>query len=256
MTSNFRPIFWILFAVVVPLGAATAQKSKAQVAGMVVDLTSGAAIARADIIHMGDSRSVSSDSSGKYTFPDLPAGIVRLLVRGPGFPPMMVTVALARGESMTRVIELDSTIVGRKAAQSLPNVTVEATTPPTPRFADFERRRQTGRGQYLVREEIEKAGHTSLAGAMRGLRGVNLDCGGTGGFGCVIRMARAPMHCPPEYFVDERADNHFGPGTAIRDIEAIEVYTGPSEVPGEFAGRNAGCGVIVIWTRTGPSRRK
>ena len=28
------------------------------------------------------------------------------------------------------------------------------------------------------------------------------------------------------------------------------------EATGEFAGRNAGCGVIVVWTRAGPPRRK
>ena len=89
---------------------------------------------------------------------------------------------------------------------------------------------------------------------MQGLRGVNVECGG--GNGCIIRMARAPMRCNPEYIVDERTDNFFGPNTPIRDLEGIEVYTGPTEVPGEFAGRNAGCGVIVIWTRAGPARPK
>ena len=69
-------------------------------------------------------------------------------------------------------------------------------------------------------------------------------------------MARAPMRCHPEYIIDERVDNTFGPDTPIRDIEGIEVYTGPSDVPGEFAGRNAGCGVIVVWTRSGPSRSR
>jgi hypothetical protein len=64
------------------------------------------------------------------------------------------------------------------------------------------------------------------------------------------------MQCNPDYIVDEQVNNSFGPGIAIRDIEAIEVYTGPSDVPGEFAGRNAGCGVIVIWTKSGPGRRK
>jgi hypothetical protein len=254
MTSRLHVILWILYAALMPWCAAAAQKGNAQVAGTVVDRTSGAAIPNADIINLGDNRVVVSDSLGKYLFPDLPAGIVRLLVRVRGFPPAKVTVALAQAEMMSRVIELDSTVVGRTAAQSLPRVEVEAAKPPMPRFVDFERRRRNGRGQYLVREEIEKAGYATLQDAMRGLRGVNLDCGG--GIGCTIRMARAPMRCHPDYIVDERVDNTFGPSTAIRDIEGIEVYSGPSDVPGEFAGRNAGCGVIVIWTRTGPSRRK
>ena len=71
-----------------------------------------------------------------------------------------------------------------------------------------------------------------------------------------IRMVRAPMQCLPEYVVDDNVDNSFGPGIPVRDIEALEIYTGPADVPGEYAGRNAGCGVIVIWTRSGPPRRK
>lgn len=256
MISRPRPIFWILSLsmVVMPWSAATAQKGSAQVAGTVVDLTSGAVVANADIVQLGGGRKVVSDSLGKYLFPDLPAGIVRFLVRVRGFPATMVTVALARDESMSRVIELDSTVVGRTAAQSLPALAVMAPKPSLPRYVDFERRRLTGRGQYLVRADVEKAGYASLQDAMRGLRGVNLDCGG--GAGCAIRMARAPMRCSPEYIVDERVDNQFGPSTAIGDIEGIEVYTGPSDVPGEFAGRSAGCGVVVIWTRAGPSRTK
>ena len=254
MTSRLVPILWILNAAMVPWCSAVAQKGSAQVVGTVVDLTSGAVIANADVINLGVGRKVVSDSLGRYLFTDLPAGIVRFLVRARGFPTTAVTVALAPGESMSRVIELDSTVAGRASVQSLPAATVVAPTPTPPRYADFERRRLTGRGQYLVRADIERGGFSSLQDATRVLRGVNLDCGG-GNF-CSIRMARAPMRCSPEYIVDERVDNQFGPSTAIRDIEAVEVYTGPSDVPGEFAGRNAGCGVIVIWTRSGPPRPK
>ena len=244
----------IVAAVLSPWTPAIAQSGTAQIAGTVIDVTSGAVVANANILQMGAGRSVVSDSLGKYLFPDLPAGIVRFLVRGHGFPSTLVIVALTRGEAMSRVIELDSTIVGRTRAQSLPATEVIAARPPTPRYVDFERRRLSGRGQYLVREEIEKAAFSSLQDAMRGLRGVSVDCGG--GSGCAIRMARAPLRCSPEYIIDERVDNQFGPYTPIRDVEGIEVYTGPSDVPGEFAGRNAGCGVIVIWTRAGPSRSK
>jgi hypothetical protein len=69
-------------------------------------------------------------------------------------------------------------------------------------------------------------------------------------------MARAPNNCDPQYVVDSRVDNMFGPTTPIRDIVGLEIYTGPSDVPGEFAGRDAGCGVVVIWTRFGPTRRE
>ena len=234
--------------------AAAAQARSGHLSGTVVDHATGSGLAAADIQLVEDGRRVLTDSAGDYAFPDLPAGIVRFLVRARGFPTTRVAVALIRGERLSRIIELDSASVRAEPAQPLPGVAVAAPAPPAPRYVDFERRRLNGRGQYLVKDDIEKAGYGSLQDAMRGLRGVNVDCGG--GNGCVIRMARAPMRCSPEYIIDERTDNTFGPFTPIRDIEGIEVYTGPSDVPGEFAGRSAGCGVVVVWTRSGPTPKK
>lgn len=244
----------MLCGIGLPLAAALAQKGLGRIDGRVVDLVSGTAVPNAEILLLGAGVRVVTDTQGKYLLPEVAPGIVRLLVRAGGFPPTRVTLALSRGETMSRVIELDSTDAGRAAAKSLPGMTVTAPSPPMPRYVDFERRRQSGRGQYIVREDIEREGYATLQDAMRGLRGVNVECGG--GTACAIRMARAPMRCSPEYIVDERVDNMFGPVTPIRDIEGIEVYTGPTDVPGEFAGRNAGCGVVVIWTRAGPSRTK
>lgn len=68
-------------------------------------------------------------------------------------------------------------------------------------------------------------------------------------------MARAPQGCYPIYFVDGREDEFFGPLIAIRDIEGMEIYLGASDVPGEFAGSAASCGVVAIWTRAGPVKK-
>ncbi len=254
MSAGVRPPIRLLCAIAMPVAAAMAQKSNGRIQGMVVDRSSGRAVVRAEIVLGGAGTRVVTDSLGNYLISDVPAGIVRLHVRANGFPFTSVYLALSHGETMSRVIEIDSTSGGRESAQPLAGVAVTAPRPPTPRYVDFERRRANGRGQYVVREEIERAGYSTLQDAMRGLRGVNIDCGG--GTYCAIRMARAPLRCGPEYIVDERVDNWFGPSTPIRDIEGIEVYTGPADVPGEFAGRNAGCGVVVIWTRAGPSRLK
>ncbi len=254
MKSQLRSISCGLILVVTPWSRAMAQRENAHLVGTIVDRTSGSLISNADIVQLGVGRRVITDSLGNFLLADVAPGLLRLLVRVPGFPTKVVVLALASGESMSRVIELDSTATGRTTPQNLPVEATVAPRPPAPRYVDFERRRLNGRGQYLSREDLEKGGYSTLQDAMRGLRGVNVECGG--GSGCAIRMARAPMRCSPEYIVDERADNFFGPNTPIRDLEGVEVYTGPSEVPGEFAGRNAGCGVIVIWTRAGPTRPK
>lgn len=243
---------------VVLLGAIAASGLNAQngaLRGRIVDATTGAPVVGVTVTNLGSGKSARSDSTGGYRVDGVGAGIQRFMVVATGYPRSNLVLAFAKDEVMERDLSLDSTTVASAAeAQPLGSVTVAAEASRGLRFRDFERRRATGRGQYITSVDIEKAGFYNLQDAMRNMRGVQVSCGG--GSGCFIRMARAPMGCSPEYIVDERVDNMFGPQVPIRDIEGIEVYTGPSDVAGEFAGTNSGCGVIVIWTKAGPPQKK
>lgn len=236
----------------------SAAPKHARFRGVIIDVSTAKPVVGTRIAVVGTGRVAVSDSLGVFDLDSLPAGINRFVVFAVGFPRANLTLPFAAGEVMERTLELDSTQVNLDsaaavAAQPIAGVTVNAPVPMERRYADFERRMRTGRGQYLTREQIEKAGFNRLTDAMRQVRGTIVECGG--GAGCFIRMARAPRGCLPEYIVDGVENNSFGLNTPILDIEGIEVYTGAADVPGEFAGRNAGCGVIVIWTRVAPKRR-
>jgi hypothetical protein len=242
-----------LCALLVTLSTATTSAAQqGTIRGRVIDRSSSAGLAGVELVFLGDNRSVRTDSAGRYLFAALPAGAVQLLIRAASFPTTQIIVPLSAGQDVERTIVLDST-AGRAGGQPLPAVVVTETEMDR-RLVDFERRRRLGRGHYVTRADIDRSGANSLQDAVRALRGVTMECGGGGG--CFVRMVRAPMQCRPDYVVDRRIDNNFGPATPIGDIEALEVYTGPSDVPGEFAGQSAGCGVIVVWTRSGPPRRK
>jgi len=232
------------------------QERTASVTGRITDRSTGRAIAGAQLILLSNSRSVMSDSAGNYAFQELNAGAHQFLIRAQSFPAMRIIVPLAAGESVVRHVILDSTEFGRQtAAQTLPQVSVSAPAQTfNYRLFGFEQRRKTGRGQYLTEEDILKSGAYTLPDAVKNLRGMTYECGG--GSGCFVRVLRAPMRCLPEYIIDGQVTNDFGPFTPIRDIVALEVYLGPSDVPGEFAGTNAGCGAIVVWTRSGKEIKK
>jgi len=226
--------------------------------GRVTDNSTGRGVPNAEIILLSDSRSVRADSAGAYTFRGLPVGVSVILVRALGFPAVTLHVELAVGEHLVRLVSLDSSAAGR-VAQQLPATVVTAEAVGSGfRLVDFERRRLTGRGQYRDAAELAKSGANALSGAMVSMRGVAIDCRSPGpsANGCAVHMARAPTNCFPEYVVDGQVNNDFGPLTPIRDVVGLEVYTGPSDVPGEFAGSYSGCGVIVIWTKSGPTRKK
>lgn len=227
--------------------SAPAQSAAATMRGRVTDRMTGTGIPNARLTMLRDSRSVTTDSLGAYEFRDVPAGSTLVMVSARPYPVLNFSVTLADGDRFTRNVIMDSSAASR--AQALEPVDVTASSLASFRLASFERRRVTGRGQYMTELDIIKTGAYTVAEAVRGLRGVIFECGGGGG--CFVRMARAPARCIPEFIVDDQVMNDFGPSTPIRDVVGIELYTGPTDVPGEYAGRNAGCGVVVLWTRAG-----
>jgi hypothetical protein len=255
----------------------TAQAT-ATFAGRVLDALTGRPLREARLAVLTTGGSTQTDSLGRFEMTGLPVGIHRFLVSAPGYARGAVSLAFAPRERMERDLELEPVAAatgpaaspgpdradsvatrpgpattGSPAAQALPGVAVTAEPMVARRFADFERRRATGRGQYLTRAALDSLQAYTLQDALRGLRGVTFACAGSA---CRAQMVRAPLGCSPEYVVDERVDNTFGPLIPIRDIQGIEVYSGVSDVPGEFAGRNSGCGVIVIWTTSGREARR
>lgn len=223
--------------------------------GRVLDGTTNLPIGNATVAVTTSGASTRSDSTGRFRVEGLRVGIHRFLVSAAGYARGSLTLAFAAKEVMERDLVLDRLDVAAadSGAQLLPSIPVTAAPSLGRRFADFERRRATGRGQYLTKAEIDERQVATLQDAMRTLRGVRYSCAGGS---CMVQMARAPMGCSPEYIVDERVDNSFGPTIPIRDVIGVEVYNGPGDVPGEFAGTNAGCGVVVIWTSSGREARR
>lgn len=241
------------------LWARAAEGQTASLVGRILDATTGAPLVGATIASPTAGSSATTDSLGRFRLTGLKVGIHRFLVSRDGYARGGVSLAFAAREVMEREFTLDPLTVAAAdsgdttRAQKLAKVPITADPALGRRFADFERRRATGRGQYLSRRELEDGQFYTLQDAMRTMRGVRFNCAGGS---CQAQMVRAPLGCSPEYIVDERVDNAFGPTIPVRDIQGLEVYTGASDVPGEFAGRNSGCGVIVIWTTAGREPRR
>jgi len=248
-----RLVVVALACAALPLGVSPAQ-APAVLSGRVVDRLSAASVPGANVSIVGSTRAVITDSAGRFRFDVFPIGSSRILVRSFPYRPFELTVAASSNEMVRVTIELDSSDV-KTEPRTLPAVTVKAEPQASNyRLTDFNRRRITGRGQYLTDDEIKRSGASSIADATRGMRGIEMTCNGNEW--CHIHMVRAPKNCAPQFIVDGRVDNMFGPTTPIRDVVGLEVYTGPADVPGEFAGTSAGCGVIVMWTRSGAEPRR
>ena len=126
----------------------------------------------------------------------------------------------------------------------------------------FYERAIGGRGVFMVREEIERVSIHKVSDVFRRIPLLDIDESRpmTGG-GRVfqnpeIRIIRNGQYCSPTLYIDRHVV-HSGANGGVRpddyvtapEIDAIEVYTRPSEVPVGFDELN-NCGVILIWTRT------
>lgn len=249
----------VAFALLVAPGVhGRAQRPASRVTGRIVDRATATPVRFARITSLLDGSGHVADSAGAFAVRALPMGIARFIIRAPGYREQALIVALAQDDSVDRLVEMDAADAPTSApvpgaGQPLAAVTVEAAPPPDLRLADFERRRRTGFGQYVDRVAIERSGAYTLQDILGRMRGIMLDCAQSS---CQVRMSRSNTgDCLPDWYLDGYLNNSFGPLTPIRDVAALEVYLGASDVPGEFAGRTAGCGAVIVWTRSGPKRK-
>jgi len=118
-------------------------------------------------------------------------------------------------------------------------------------LAGFYERERNGPGTFLRREAIERSQRprmTDILAALPGVRRTTVQ----GRPAITLGRSASSRPCSPAVFIDGQPLTR---PEAIDDIvhvaaiEALEVYRGPSQTPARFAGVEAGCGVIVIWTQ-------
>jgi hypothetical protein len=191
--------------------------------------------------------SLTTDTLGRFEASELAEGDAEITIELLGYATRVFWVRVPAAGVVDRVFALDFT------GHRLPPVLVEARAEKLmPRYVDFEQRRQRKLGAYLRWDDLEKQGYSSLGDALRTVRGVRIQCNQQT-FECFAVMARTPQ-CQPTWWIDGVEVRSFHENTPIRDVYGIEVYRGAGEIPGEFAGSDAGCGVIVVWTKSRPYR--
>ena len=125
--------------------------------------------------------------------------------------------------------------------------------------AGFYERRKRGFGKFVDREEIEMRAPAAITDVFTGLTGVTVEAYGTERR-IVLRSGRVGFSagsCYPRVFVDNIVAHDGGTEPARIDdmvtpdaVAGIEVYPSSASVPARYASMSAGCGVILIWTRS------
>ncbi|MBL8987153.1 MAG: TonB-dependent receptor plug domain-containing protein [Gemmatimonadetes bacterium] len=224
--------------------APLAAQENGQLIGKVYDSKTGEALTTAQVLVDGKVANVNLSSQARFVLGGLEPGRRRIDVRNVGYRPLSVFLEIKPGQTVEKTFELEFT------GELMPDLEVEAKASKTlPRFLEFERRAKRGIGHFITRDEIRDRGYMNMGDALRTVKGVRVNCDV---LGCMIKMTRAAPGCGPTYFVDGQVARSFAESTPISDVQGIEVYRGSSEVPAEFTGSDAMCGVIAIWTRAAP----
>lgn len=247
--SMVRGCRWALVGTTIAIAAPLmAQPPSATLVGMVRD-SAGHPVPGVEVWLRGTDLYTLTADNGGFRLPGAPPGAVKVSVRRMGFEPTTIDLRLRSGQIDSLVVSL--TMV----ATSLTGMTVEEESRSKRLLAGFWERRSRGFGHYFTREEIEAKNTLDFTDIVRMTPGVSiLTVNGRKS----IRFSRSVGirgDCPPQYWVDGmRIENatpdEFPPG----DVEALEVYSGISTIPPQFAPKTftigvKTCGAIVIWTR-------
>ncbi|MBI2404194.1 MAG: carboxypeptidase regulatory-like domain-containing protein [Gemmatimonadetes bacterium] len=215
--------------------------------GRVIDSEIGHPLAGATVRIRGGSSPLTTDSLGRFEARELRGGDAQVRIELLGYVSADFRVPLPASGDVEQVFALDFT------GYELPEIVVRGRVERLmPRYLDFEQRRQRGLGAYLRWDELNQKGYARVGDALRTVRGVRMRCNQET-YECYAVMARNPQ-CQPTWWIDGVEVRSFHENTPIRDVYGIEIYRGPGEVPGDFGGSNAACGVIVMWTKSRPYR--
>jgi hypothetical protein len=210
-------------------------------------------------------RQLAADGSFQILVRD--TGTYRLWVEALGYAPLIVALDLHTGTVLTLELKL------RPDALALDPVRVVAERREPVYMQDFRRRQSSGFGRFVTREDIEQTGGASLPDVLQtvpGLRLVDYAVGSRIVPLVATRALSASGDCFAALYVngvrqfEMRTDQPGGPvdpgmlaqaedmfRLSASEIEAVEVYRGAAEVPAEFSGSTARCGVVAVWLRAG-----
>jgi hypothetical protein len=206
-----------------------------------------------------------TDERGELTVPGLAAGTHRASVSLIGRIPRAVLLQLTPGE------ERDALVLLEPVSIALPGITAAARARSRDvRIEDFYRRAQSSTlGRFVTRAQIEEKNAIRFTDIFHGVPGVQVVPSAMGetlintraismGLTRVSggrrpgQLVQGSGECMPRLFVDgfpyQLDEAPLNAQFSVADIEGVEVY--PGNVPAQWGGSKAMCGVIVIWTRT------
>lgn len=193
---------------------------------------------------------VVTNQDGAFRF-DHPGrdGVYRLIAEHIGYSRTVQSIALNRGEAVAVEIRLAG------AAIPLGEIVVTARRQDFLSEAGFYDRMERGLGWFVDAAEIDRRKPSRITDLMRGASGIQVIS--TGAFDADIRVfdsQRLRGDCPPTIYIDgllarayPRPEPPLTQLVDVASVAALEVLRRPAEIPSQYRGSQAACGVVLVW---------
>ncbi len=217
----------------------------ASLIGEVQGAMTGEAIVGAVVFLRIAGRGALTDSSGVFRIDSIPPGLDTLMVRYPGFD-IQSTVLEFEPQRAVRAVFLLAERIFQVA-----ELQVEIRAPSADERA-ITRRMRTGQGYFITREELLRNAIDRPSDALRGVPRVEVRPY-RGVDGQLVLIGFGTLACEPSYLVDGTLmeAGFILDDVRLDEIELIEIYRGPAEVPTQYRGDTNRCGLIAIRIRSG-----
>jgi hypothetical protein len=240
-----RLALWLLATAIVGASNGHAQARSAAIVGWIRDST-GRAVDRADVEIEAMHAVGRTDSTGHFALRGLDAGSATVRIRRLGYEPQSFDFVLHAATVDTVAVTMEVNTPVLDAVRTNASIDHRRTA-----LEGFYRRKAAASGIFITRQDIERRNTNVLSETLREVPGVRVVRAGSRSGLRFDSSNTKPFDCPPQYWVDGRrvsgAEIDDFPAT---DIEAMELYRGPSTTPTQFAeGVRISCGAVVIWTR-------
>lgn len=218
------------------------------VSGTVVDAETDEPIAGATLWLVDTEHRAETDEDGRFAMPEVEPGDYTLEVERLGYGTHAESIEVPADRNLRLRIRITPTAI------ELAPLAVDARSARL-LAVGFYRRQSKGVGAFLTRDDIADRGNVRLSAVVARVAGMQRTFGPRGGVTFEIRGTESIVgDCRTQFFVDG-VPSELG-ARGIDDVppdvvEGIEIYRGSSELPARFSVGRAGCGAILIWTRTG-----
>jgi len=251
------------------LAPAFIAEAQATLTGVVRD-SAGRPLARAEVAIEARRKSTTTDESGRYRLTDIPTGASLVQARAIGYQAVASLVTLGANETKNSDFSLS------RLTPTLDTLKVVDNRTKGSGLAGFEERRRLGMGKFFDSLDLKKYEDRQIVDVFREVPGVKIQtpplcvgarpqpgCESTTRKRVILNMRGGNSGCPMQIVLDGatlyRAESGGGyidwPRTIdvndlpVAHLIALEVYRSAAEIPIEYGGPSAICGVMVMWTK-------